>query len=105
MRNINKRIVGGVLSIISGAVFLIAGAMILGAESGAEGEGIPLIGLIFALIFLLIGGVLPVIGGIFAIKRKQWTLALAGGIGAIVGFVFTGIPALILIMTSKNDFE
>lgn len=104
MKKINKRVVGGALSIVSGTVFLVAGAMIIGAESRGN-EGIPLIALVFAMISLFLGGVMPIIGGIFALKGTRWEVALVGSMGAIIGFIFTGIPALILIIKSRNEFK
>ena len=101
LQKINKPIVGGILSIISGAIFAVAGILILRAEWGE----IPLLGLTIALAYLFIGGIMPIVGGIFALKRKHWKLAFAGSIGSIVGFIFTGVPALVLIVISKNEFE
>jgi len=98
MQKINKPIVGGILSIVSGVIFTASGIAIL----IAEWEEAPLLAIAFAFFYILIGGILPVIGGIFALKRKQWKLTLAGSIGAIVGFPFIGIPALVLIIMSKK---
>jgi len=95
-----KPIVGGILSIVSGAIFTVAGILILRAEWGE----IPLLGLAIALPFLFIGGIMPIVGGIFALKRKQWKLALAGSIGAMTGIIFFAVPALLIVM-SKKEFE
>ena len=100
-QNIWKPIVGGILSIVSGAVFTVACLLIL----RASWEEAPTLALANALVLILIGGILPIVGGIFALKRKRWKLALAGSIGAIIGFVFSGVPALVLILMSKNEFE
>ena len=101
MHKIKKPIVGGILSIVSGASFTVVGFLILRAEWGE----IPLIGLVIALAFLFIGGIMPIVGGIFALKRKRWKLALAGSIGAITGNIFFAVPALVMIVMSKNEFE
>jgi phosphate starvation-inducible membrane PsiE len=98
---IKKSIVGGILNIASGVLLILVGLIIL----MAEWEEVPLLGLAFALVYFLIGGILPIAGGIFALKRKRWELALAGSVGAIIGFIFCGVPALILIAMSKNEFE
>ena len=100
-QNTWKPIVGGILSIVSGASWTAVVLLILRAEWG----DIPILGLSVALVFLLIGGILPIVGGIFALKRKRWRLALAGSIGAIIGFIFSAIPALVLIVMSKDEFE
>jgi glucose uptake protein GlcU len=101
VHKIKKPIVGGILSIVSGVLFTGAGLSILRANWGE----IPPLGLAIALVFLFIGGIMPIVGGIFALKRKQWKLALAGSIGAITGIVFFAVPALILILMSKKEFE
>ncbi|MFC1988479.1 hypothetical protein ACFLVJ_01430 [Chloroflexota bacterium] len=54
---------------------------------------------------LLAWAVLALVGGIFALQRKRWGLALAGAIVAILPFSLLGMAALILIILSKNEFE
>jgi len=101
VHKIKKPIVGGILSIVSGASFTVAGLLILSANWGE----IPPFALVTVLVFLFIGGIMPIVGGIFALKRKRWKLALAGSIGVITGTVFFAVPALVLIIMSKNEFE
>ena len=100
LQKINKPVVGGILSIISGVLFIGVAIVILRAEWGE----IPLLGLVIAMAYVFIGGIMPIVGGIFALKKKQWKLAFAGSIGAIVGFIFCAVPALVLILMSKNEF-
>jgi len=57
------------------------------------------IGLILALI-----GVLAIVGGVYAIKRKHWGLALAGAIASNIVFYPCGIPAIIFICLGKEEF-
>jgi len=47
---------------------------------------------------------LVVIGGYHALKRKRWRWALTGAICSLL-FPFTGIPAVILLIKSKGEFE
>jgi len=102
VHKIKKPIVGGILSIVGGASFVVVGFFIVKEDWGE----IPLLGLAIALAFIFISGIIPIVGGIFAIKRKRWRLALIGCIGAIiVGNIFFGVPALVLIAMSKNEFE
>ena len=56
-------------------------------------------------IYLLVTGVVPIIGGIYALQRKRWGLALAGAIVAILGSTPLGIAATVLIASSKNEFS
>jgi hypothetical protein len=95
-----KPIVGGILNIVSGVVFIVAGILIL----TAEWEEAPLIALALGSATLFAGSIMPIVGGIFALKRKLWILALVGSICTLVGFIFTGIPALVLILMSKDEF-
>jgi hypothetical protein len=57
------------------------------------------IGLILALI-----GVLAIVGGVYALKRKHWGLALAGAIAGSITFFPCGIPAIIFVTLAKEDF-
>ncbi|MFC2069072.1 hypothetical protein ACFLTP_08740 [Chloroflexota bacterium] len=45
------------------------------------------------------------VGGIYAIKRKQRGWALTGSILAIIAFLPLGIVATVLVTQSKNEFE
>jgi len=57
------------------------------------------IGLILALI-----GVLAIVGGVYALKKKHWGLALAGAIASDIVFSPCGIPALIFVCLGKDEF-
>jgi hypothetical protein len=50
-------------------------------------------------------GVLAIVGGVYALKRKIWGLALAGSIAAIFGSFPLGIAGLVLTVLSKKEFE
>jgi len=56
-----------------------------------------------AVIFIL-GIILSVIGGIFALRRMAWVLTIAGAAGALVCIPMLGIIAMILIISSKTSF-
>jgi len=56
-------------------------------------------GLILALI-----GALAIVGGVFALKKKHWALALAGAIAGTVTFFPCGIPAIIFVSLGKEEF-
>ena len=94
-----KPVGAGILSIISGAfiVWYRSGELISVGSSP--------VGIIFGLI--------AIAGGIFAIRRKVWGLALAGAICAIVpphpwGYLIwtpvLGILAVVLVALSKSEF-
>ena len=56
-----------------------------------------------ALIFIL-GILLSVIGGVFALRKRAWDLALIGSIGAFICVPLLGIAAIILTVMSKGQF-
>lgn len=69
--------------------------------------GIPWIeyitGFAIGLLFLIVG-IISLVGGIYALKRKKWGWALAGSI--VASFLYgLGIPSVILIANSKREFE
>jgi len=57
------------------------------------------------LIVILIIATLAIVGGVYALRRRMWGLALAGSICALVGFVIPGILAIIFVSLSKREFE
>ena len=61
------------------------------------------LGLLITLIGLLPLG-LATIGGVFALKRIHWRWALAGAICSLL-FPLFGIPAVILLIKTKGEFE
>lgn len=115
-----KPTVAGILSIISGVVGLVAVFGLIIAISVTGGFYIPgteqipkfvpyfLTGIAIPLAIL---SVLSLVGGICALQRRKWGLALAGSISAIfasiplLGGLPVGITATILTALSKNEFE
>ena len=112
----NKPKAAGILNIIAGAFTLMGFIILLIAipiTSGAFNipgtdaipAFVPTILWIIAIPTLAIG-VLILIGGIYALQRKNWGLALAGSILAIIGpITVLGILSTIFIAISKDDFE
>ena len=100
-----KPVVGGILGIIAGVFPLIGGIVLIAigiaTSSWAEsahwapiGIGIPL----FAL------GVVAIIGSSYAVARKNFPLAILGGVCSIFSMWLLGIPALILVAISSKEF-
>jgi uncharacterized membrane protein len=58
---------------------------------------------VVAIIFVL-GIILSIVGGIFALRRRAWGVALTGSLGAFICVPLFGIAAAILIVVSKNLF-
>jgi hypothetical protein len=56
-------------------------------------------------IFMLAAGILAIVGGIYALRREKWGVALAGSIGALFGQSPLGVAAIIFTAMSKSEFE
>lgn len=104
----------GILLIVTGSLGILVTltlTLILWAfsEGLAVGFGMPqnaplFIILIFGIL-ASVPGIIAVIGGIKALKRRRWGLALAGSICACLYFNVLGIPALVFLLLSKNEFR
>ena len=113
--------VGGVLSIVSGAIDLVASLFItlrffainvsLYTLYNHYAINTPTTTLIIHGFFctaMLVISIIPIVGGIFALRRKSWGWALAGAICAtlsisIIGIIL-GIIAIVFIAMSKKEF-
>jgi hypothetical protein len=93
----------GILSIVSGVLGFIAIAFLItfGATFGSETAR----DVLGSLGFWQAGLPLKIIGGIYAIQRRAWGLALAGSICAILPSRLLGVPAIIFITLSRKEFE
>lgn len=115
-----KPVVAGRLNIVAGVIHLIGfvGVIIaiIAISSGPYiwqfapqifpmAIGMALTILIIVAVFTAIVGILPLIGGIFSVQRRQWGLALAGSIAAIFGTAVLGILAVIFTAMSTDEFE
>jgi hypothetical protein len=91
-------IIGGVINAIWGLIFAVLGGMTFGFL------GVGWLGAIGAP--AIICGIIAIVGGIFALKRRTWGLALAGAICAIIGpGGLLGILAIIFVSLGKGEFE
>jgi hypothetical protein len=119
-----KPTTGGVLNIVSGGCYLLCALGVLIAlvviasvgsavfldemwrELGRQGMGLSFLIFILGItsIFFLAIGILSLLGGIYALKRKNWGLALAGSIASFFGSSVLGILAIIFIAMSRDEF-
>ena len=108
MRNKKMPVVGGVLCIISGSVglFWLIPAWGSGGSLWFGGE------FWFCVVIQLVLSILAIIGGIFAMMRRMFAIAIIGAICAILagGILFAitftiGLLALILIAIGKESFQ
>jgi len=112
---------GGILSIIVGAFEVIGGGMMVTLVS----LGIPLrpwllqclprfggtcnmaVVPIWSIIvggLLLVLGIIAIVGGVSAIRRKSFGLSLAGAICALIPLNLLGLLAVIFVSLGKREF-
>jgi hypothetical protein len=111
MTRTKKPVIGGVLSIFSGLLGL-QGIASYTIGFGAPGSGIgkgdmpPFVpSIIFDMpVPAVIIALLALIGGIFAILRRRWKWSLIGSIAAALSLIIFGIPAIVLIALSRDEF-
>ncbi len=116
-----KPTVAGIINIVIGILNLF-GMFIIMAILVAIGGGVMALSRIAELMPLWLSGIiqgfmvivallmavfsaLPLIGGINALQRKNWGLALAGSIVAILSTALPGIAATVLVALSRKEFE
>ena len=100
-------IIGGVGQVIGGIVFAIGSSFLARfTEMEFIGGVIERFSGSYALIgtLLIVLGIIAILGGIYALRRRIWGLALAGSICALPLFVL-GIPAIIFVIRGKREFE
>ena len=113
---------GGVLSIISGALEVIGGVVIMLLTVGVRilaklaltpwqpgdwwGPILPIIPfwLIIIGVPILALGIVAIVGGVSALRRRSFGLSLAGAICALPSIPL-GILAVIFVAVSKREFE
>lgn len=101
-------IICGVFALIGGLVLVIVGTVGSGVLMYIGADIPPLVAAaLFSAIAvpLIIVGILAIVGGVYALQRKKWGLALAGSIAAFFPSWLLGIAAIVLTILSKNEFE
>jgi hypothetical protein len=99
-----KPTTAGILCIIAGAISVIIGIVIAAIGGIGWFFGIPWVSAIGAPSIIL--GIIAIVGGSCALKRRVWGLALAGSICALLGpWVLLGVLAIIFVSLGKGEFE
>ena len=115
-----KPIVAGILNIITGVINLFGMFVVIGLLTAFGGGILSIIRiadmmpiwlsgmvhgvLIIMAILLAVLSSLPLIGGVYAIQRKAWSLALTGSVVAILSIPPLGIVSTVLVSLSKSEF-
>lgn len=106
-------IIGGILILIGGVLALIAGVGLVASVGALDAltivdvEGMDIledIVTVCGVIFIILG-LIGLLGGVFAIMRKHFGLAILGGIFALAGWFIPALIGLILVGVSKDEFE
>ena len=99
----------GILDIIAGSCGLIASLVFV--SLGGIMRFVPDVPTFLFPIFTALAipiaaiGILAIVGGIYALRRKVWGLALAGSIAAFFPSWILGLTAIVLTALSKNEFD
>jgi len=96
-----KPVAGGILGIIAGVINFSIGIILIVDGATVESVDWSEMGLGQALVIL---GILAIVGSSVAIARRNFILAIIGGVCSLPSFLL-GIPALILIALSHEEFE
>ena len=113
-----KPTVAGILNVITGSLMLIGSILLIigylfftsgitvipGIEAYSAAWVAPTVIIILA-VYTFVIGVLSLIGGIYALQRRKWGLALTGSIAAVFGSQLFGILATIFTSMSRDEFE
>lgn len=114
-----KPIMVGILDIVGGAIGMVGGLYVVALTSlfRVIHEFIRIdphviqrieetMQSIFAVPFIVVFiGIAAIIGGVYALQRRLWGLALAGSICSCIVFPFFGLPAIIIIALAKEEFN
>jgi len=101
-------LMAGILDLVAGIPVLIIGILFLtdaevpGWLSGVVGFGV-LTGTTVALVTIF--AVIAIVGGVFALRKRIWGLALAGSICALFCAWIFAIPAIVLTVMGKKYFK
>lgn len=114
-----KPIMAGILDIVGGAIGMVGGLYVVALTSlfrvihefvhmdpyvidKVEQIISNIIALPFVVVFI---GIVAIIGGVYALQRRIWGLALAGAICSCVVFPFFGLPSIIITALARDEFN
>jgi len=114
-----KPIMAGILDIVAGAIGMVGGVYfvvltsvfrslheILRLDPVVIEQTEQIISKLFAVPFVLVFiGIISIIGGVYALQRRIWGLALAGAICSCIVFPFFGLPSIIITGLAQEEFN
>ena len=110
-----KLIAGGTLGIIAGVIAVIIGIVMVAVVATVSGyhyshgyyyyENYISWGWMGYGIAWLVLGFIAILGSSLALRRRAFVMAVIGGVAALFVFWPLGLPALILISLSSNEFK
>ena len=100
-----KPTTAGILTLIAGALNVIVGILLI-AVIEAVGFYTGFLGLGAIGAPLIVIGVVSIVGGLFALQRKTWGIALTGAICALIPppVIILGILSIIFLALSRQEF-
>jgi hypothetical protein len=120
---INNSKIAGILSIVAGSLGLFSAFILvclvllfmliptliphsISSSSSEFSSVAAIISIFYGCIsfFFAVLGVLAIIGGVSALKRRRWSLALAGAIASVILNLACGVAAIIFITMGKHEF-
>jgi hypothetical protein len=99
-------VTAGILAIVAGAGNLLTAPLVIfWGIAWTWFEGMGGVGGIIGLPWIILG-IVAIIGGAFAIRRRAWGMALAGSICALMWpMSLLGILSIVFVAISKKEFK
>jgi len=95
----------GILDIIDGCLSILVVLGLIVAIVFVSDEPDTLAILVPIAVLFAVKVILAIVGGICALQRKNWGMALIGAMAACLPFSLLGIAALILMALSRDQFR
>jgi hypothetical protein len=91
----------GIFCIIVGALFVVPGIVFLTPSDPMAFFTDP--SYMVLVLVVIAPGIMPIVGGISALRRRKWRLALSGSILTLLGSVILGIYGIIISLGAVAD--
>jgi len=118
MEGTSKATVAGILDMTAGVfalvggvpllVLAVGGAAVLGSVPDADANRVAILPVVLFLplaVLAFVTGIVAVVGGIAALNRRRWGLAVVGAVAAVLGFFPIGIAAVVFTILAEPEFR